>query len=248
MDWYIYILVILVGIIAGFINTVAGGGSILTLPLLMFMGLPAVIANGTNRIGILFQSIVSTGSFKNQNVLDLKSSFWLGIPAIIGSLIGAMIAVDLNENVMEKTIGALLIFMFFIILLKPSEWIKNREGVALPYWLQTIIFFFIGIYGGFIQAGVGFFLLAGLVLGSGFDLVKANAIKALVLLMFTIFALAVFMINDQVNYFVGIILALGNMIGAYFGAKYTVKWGVKFVRYVLLITILISSIKLLGVF
>ena len=248
MDWYIYILVIFVGIITGFINTVAGGGSLLTLPLLMFMGLPAVTANGTNRIGILFQSIVSTGSFKNQNVLNLKSSFWLGIPAIIGSLIGAMIAVDLNENVMEKTIGALLIFMFFIILLKPSEWIRNREGVALPYWLQTIIFFFIGIYGGFIQAGVGFFLLAGLVLGSGLDLVKANAIKSLVLLMFTIFALAVFMINNQVNYFIGLILAIGNMIGAYFGAKYTVKWGVKFVRYVLLITILVSSIKLLGVF
>ncbi len=248
MEWYIYILVIVVGIVAGFINTIAGSGSLLTLPLLMFLGLPAVSANGTNRIGILFQSLISTGSFRKQKVLDTKVSFSLAVPAVIGSFFGAMVAVDLNEETMEKTIGGLLAFMFIIILLKPSSWIKPQEGGGhLPYWIQAPIFFIIGIYGGFVQAGVGFFLLAGLVLGCRYDLVKANAIKAFIILFFTVVALIVFIINNQVNYFIGLILAIGNMIGAYIGAKYAVKWGGEVIRYFLLIALLASSIKLLGI-
>ena len=246
MEWYTYILVILVGIIAGFINTVAGSGSLLTLPLLMFLGLTPVMANGTNRVGILFQSLISAGSFRKQKILDLNSTYIMTIPVIIGSLLGAVIAVDLNEQAMENAIGGLLVFMFFVLLLKPSEWIRNREGnPPLPGWMRVIIFFLTGIYGGFIQAGVGFFLLAGLVLGAGYDLVKANAIKALMILLFTIVALTVFIINDQVDFFIGLILASGSMVGAYFGARYSVKWGAGFIRYFLLATVLASAVKLL---
>jgi len=249
MEWYIYILVIAVGILAGFINTIAGSGSLMTLPLLMFLGLPAVSANGTNRIGILLQSLVSTSSFRNQKVLDIRSSVWLAIPAALGSGAGAIIAVDINEQVMERTIGGLLAFMFFLILVKPSRWIEGNKGkTPLSSLVRSVIFFIIGVYGGFIQAGVGFFLLAGLVLGAGYDLVKANAVKSLIILIFTIIALSIFMINGQVDYFTGLILGIGNMIGAYFGARYAVQWGAKVVRYILLAVILVSSMKLLGVF
>lgn len=244
-----YILVVLVGVIAGFINTVAGSGSLLTLPVLMFLGLPAVSANGTNRIGILFQTIVSTSSFKKQKVFNMRESLWLAVPAVLGSFLGALIAVDMNEEVMEKVIAGLLIFMFFIILVKPSKWLESREGnPPLPYWLRFMVFFLIGIYGGFIQAGVGFFLLAGLVLGAGFELVKANAVKSFIILFFTLIALAVFILNGQVHYLIGLILAAGNMIGAYFAAKYSVKWGPKVIRYFLLVILLLSSIKLLNIF
>ena len=111
-----------------------------------------------------------------------------------------------------------------------------------------IIFFFIGIYGGFIQAGVGLFLLAGLVLGAGLDLVRANALKVFIVLLYTPIALVIFMINNQVDYKLGLILAVGNMLGAFVGAKATVSWGPKFVRYILLIAISVSAIKLLGLF
>jgi uncharacterized protein len=245
MEWYIYPLVISAGILAGFINTVAGSGSLLTLPLLMFLGLPAVSANGTNRIGILFQTLVSTGSFKKQKILDIRSSLWLALPALLGSFAGASLAVEMDEVLMEKSIGGLLVFMFFIILIKPSRWIEEREGnPPVPFGIRMLIFFLIGIYGGFVQAGVGFFLLAGLVLGAGYDLVKANAVKSFIILIFTVPALAVFMMNNQVEYFIGFILAIGNMIGAWLAAKFSVKWGPRVIRYILLIILLLSSVKL----
>ena len=250
MEWYIYFAVIFVGFIAGFINTLAGSGSLLTLPLLMFLGLPANIANGTNRIAILLQNIVGVSTFKKQKVFKFKEGYRLAIPAVLGSVIGAQIAVGFNEELMRKTIGGLLLVMFFIILYKPDKWIKGQVGktIGKPTLLQMVVFFFIGIYGGFIQAGVGFFLLAGLVLGAGADLIKANALKIFIVLIYTFFALAIFMINHQVNYKMGLILAVGNMAGAFVAAKFAVNWGVKFVRYILLIVIIFASVKFLGLF
>lgn len=249
MEWYIYVLIVVAGIFAGFINTLAGSGSLITLPLLIALGLPANIANGTNRIAILLQNVVGVSSFRHQKILDFRSSMKLVIPAVIGSIAGAFIAVDINEEIMRKTIGGLLLFMFFVILWKPSRWLKEQQGKApLPYWLRAVIFFIIGVYGGFIQAGVGVFLLSGLVLGAGYDLVKANAVKVLIILVYTIFALGVFILNDQVNYTYGFILAAGNMIGAFLGARVAVKWGPKFVRYLLLATIIVAAAKMLGLF
>lgn len=213
----------------------------------MFFGLPPNVANGTNRIAILLQNIVGVSSFKQQKVFKLKEGIWLAIPAVIGSLIGAALAINMNDAIMTRVIGGLLIFMFFIILFKPDAWIKGQAGIiqSKPSLWQIVIFFGIGLYGGFIQAGVGFFLLAGLVLGAGFDLVKANAIKLLIVLIYTPFALAVFIYNDQVNWKFGLILAVGNMLGAFVASRYAVSWGAKVVRIILLVIVLAASVKLL---
>jgi uncharacterized membrane protein YfcA len=119
---------------------------------------------------------------------------------------------------------------------------------AKPSVFQFIIFFLIGIYGGFIQAGVGIFLLAGLVLSAGVDLVRANAMKLLIVLIYTPFAIAVFFMNGQINWEYGLILAVGNMLGAFVASRFAVNWGAKYVRYILLAVILLSALKLLGVF
>lgn len=247
MEWYFIPALIGAGILCGFINTLAGSGSLISLPLLMFMGLPANVANGTNRIAILFQNIVGVSSFKQQKVLKIKDGIWLAIPAVVGSLIGAILAVNLTETIMTRVIGGLLVFMFFMILFKPDAWIKGQAGLisSKPTWWQILIFFGIGIYGGFIQAGVGFFLLAGLVLGAGFDLVKANAIKLLIVLLYTPFALAIFIFNDQVYWVAGLILAIGNMLGAFIASRFAVSWGAKFVRIMLLVIVFGAAIKLL---
>lgn len=248
--WWLYLAVIGAGIVAGFINTLAGSGSLLTLPLLMFMGLPANVANGTNRIGILFQSIVGSYAFKKQKVLDLKIGFIYGIPTIIGAVAGAILALAMGDFAMEKAIALLLIVMFFLILFKPEIWIKGQAGKIQqkPTVLNMGIFLLIGFYGGFIQAGVGLFLLAGLVLGLGIDLVKANALKVFLVLLYTPVVLLFFIHEDQIDYKLGIILAIGNSIGAYLGTKVAVSWGPAFIRILLLIAVLVSSLKLLGVF
>ena len=248
--WYIYILISLAGVLAGFINTIAGSGSLITLPLLMFAGLPANVANGTNRIAILLQNIIGVSQFKKQKILDTKAGLYLTIPTTIGALVGAFIAIDIDERIMKLSIGGLLIIMFFLILFQPDKWVKGKAGSikAKPSIIQIIIFFFIGLYGGFIQAGVGFFLLSGLVLGVGYDLLKANALKLLIILAYTPLALVVFIYHQQVNYELGFTLVIGNMLGAYIASKTANRLGNNFIRYILLGILLISATKLLGLF
>ncbi len=250
MEWYFVLALIGTGLAAGFINTTAGGGSMLTLPLLMFLGLPANIANGTNRIAILLQNVIGVYTFRQKKVLDLKMDYKLAIPAIIGSIIGALFAVEINPILLKKIIAGLMVVMFFIVVLKPDVWVKERAGatIAKPNLMQYFIFFIIGLYGGFIQMGVGFFLLAGLVLGCGQDLVKANAVKVFIVLIYTVFSLGIFVYHKQVDLTAGLILAAGNMAGAWLGAHFTVKGGAKYVRYVLILALVLVILNLFGVF
>lgn len=250
MNWYLGLAVILAGFGAGFINTLAGSGSLITLPLLIFLGLPANVANGTNRVGVLFQNIVSTGSFHQQKMLDVRGGLILSVPAIVGSVLGAQIAVNLDEELMRRTIGALMVVMLVVIVTKPKRWLQGRPEALTerPGLLQILIFFAIGVYGGFIQAGVGVFLLAGLVLGVGYDLVRANAVKVLIILAFTIAALAVFILNDQVVWSLGILLAIGNALGGWAAARMAVERGAVFVRWLLIAVIIVSAAELLGLF
>jgi len=247
MEWYEIVLLVSAGIIAGFINTLAGSGSLITLPLLIFIGLPANVANGTNRIAILLQSVVGVGAFKQKKVFEWHEGIWLTIPASVGALVGAFVALDINDALMNKIIGVLLVVMFFMILYKPEQWVKEQAGGvhAKPTLLRILVFFGIGFYGGFIQAGVGFFLLAGLVLGAGFDLLKANAIKVLIVLAFTVVALIVFVLNSQVNYLIGLVLGAGSMLGAWIATHVAVKQGAKFIRWFLLGAVLVFAVKLL---
>lgn len=248
MEWYMYLAVIAAGIFAGFVNTLAGSGSLITLPLLMFLGLPANIANGTNRIGVFVQSVVSSLSFSKQKLYTPQEGLWMTIPAVAGSLLGSLLAIRINERMMELLIGGLLIFMFFIILYKPEQWVRNHAVQISPgrKWWVSLIFFFIGIYGGFIQAGVGFFLLAALVLGAGMGLTKANAHKVLIVAALTAIALIVFIISGQINYLYGIVLAIGQGAGAWLASRVAVSWGPKVVRIILLVAVFASALKLTG--
>jgi len=248
LEWYIYIAVVAAGFAAGFINTLAGSGSLITLPLLIFLGLPANVANGTNRIAILLQNVVSVSSFRRQRVLDLRRGLMLAAPAVIGGIIGAQIAVSLDEEMIRRVIGVLMVVMLVVMVVRPKRWLSGRpESLSeRPGLMQLLIFFGIGAYGGFIQVGVGVFLLAGLVLSAGYDLVRANAVKVLIILCFTALALVVFVINKQVDWFVGLILAMGNMTGAWVAARMAVKRGAGFVRWLLMAVVIVSAVVFLG--
>lgn len=244
-----YIVVIAAGFACGFINTLAGSGSLITLPLLIFLGLPANVANGTNRVAILLQNVVGVKTFHKNGLLNLRHGLYLAAPAVIGGIIGAQIAVDLNERVMHTVIGVLMVIMLVVLLVRPKRWIKPRaERVSdRPTFWQIIVFFGIGIYGGFIQAGVGIFLLMGLFLSAGYDELHANPIKVLIVLCYTALALVVFILNDQVVWSVGLVLAVGNMLGAWVAVKTAIKKGNPFIRWVLIAVVTISAIKMLGV-
>ena len=249
MEWEIVLAVIGVGILVGFINTLAGSGSVISLPLLIWLGLPATVANGTNRIAILFQSITGVAVFKKHKKLDVKKGIAPSISAVAGSIIGANIAVELRDVTMEKLIGVVMVVMLIVVLYKPGKWLEEQQNLQMKKTgiLQIIIFFFIGIYGGLIQAGVGIFLLSALVLNVGFDLVKANAIKLLIVALYTPFVLVIFIYHSQVDWTWGLILAAGNIIGAFIASKFAVSWGAKFIRWVLITVMVFSAIDLLGI-
>lgn len=248
MEWYYFVIIVLAGFLAGFINTLAGAGSLITLPLLIFVGLPANVANGTNRIAILMQSIVGTVKFKQEQLFRWGETLEYIIPSVIGSVLGANLAVTISADVINYTVGALMVVMFFVILFDADRWLKGREHLEINgkvRLLRFFVFFLIGVYGGFIQAGVGYLLLGGFAFLSNGSLIKSNALKVLLTLVFTAFALGVFMLNSQVDYLVGITLGVGSMGGAWFAARLAIKKGASFIRYFLLGTLLLFAAKLL---
>ncbi|HPE86220.1 MAG: sulfite exporter TauE/SafE family protein [Bacteroidia bacterium] len=239
---------ILAGLLVGFINTLAGGGSIISLSLLMFLGLPANLANATNRVGVLLQNIVAVTSFSQKKTIDFKKGIGLALPAFFGSLLGALVAIDLNKKVIETVIGIIMLLMLVFIVIKPIRWIKENpllinKKVTL---VQIILFFLIGFYGGFIQLGVGYFLIAGLVLNAGYDLVKANAIKVFIILIYTPITLVVFHLSGQINWAYGLTLGIGTMLGGFVASRLAIKKGAGFVRWVLIIVILLTVARSFG--
>ncbi len=240
------IVLIGVGFIAGAINTLAGGGSLLTLPILIFLGLPPNIANGTNRIAIFFQNIFTTAGFKSKGIITFPFSIYLGISALIGSIIGAQIAVDIKGETFNKILAVIMVVIVVYMILqskrKQLNAIEKIEGKKL--WISIILFFFVGIYGGFIQAGVGFIMLLILSSVNNLSLVKSNAVKVTVVLIYTFSAVLVFAYNDKISWRIGLTLAIGNALGGWLASRWSVKKGDGLVRRFLIVVIVIMAIKL----
>jgi uncharacterized membrane protein YfcA len=209
------------------------------------LGLPANVANGTNRVGVLLQNIVAVTTFHRGGALDTSDAWKLVLPAVVGSILGAELAVDLDEALLRRVIGVLMLIMLAVMLVKPERWIAAQAVRRSPrLWAEVPLFFAIGVYGGFIQAGVGIFLIAGLVLGAGFNIVGANAFKNLIVLVFTAAALVVFVINDQVHWTFGLLLAAGQGAGAWVAARLAIKRGAEFVRVVVIVIIVLAAAAL----
>lgn len=247
LSWENIVLIIVVGILTGFINTLSGSGSLISLPILMFIGLPPHVANGTNRIGIFFQNLVSTANYYRKGMLEVRMGLQLALPSILGSIAGAYIVSGISPRAVEVSVALVLLVMLIPLWLKPKQWLEGKDMSEVEHSpsLRFLVFFLVGMYGGYIQAGVGIFLLSALVLNAGYDLVRANALKVFINLIFTPFALGVFLWMGHVNWGVGLVLAIGNAIGAWFASQWSVAWGPAFVRYVLVAVILGSGVKLL---
>lgn len=250
MSWYVYLLAVLGGVLAGVINTLAGSGSLVTLPILVLLGLPANVANGTNRVGIVFQSIVGAAALRRAGHLPLEGTGWFILPAVLGAIAGVLIAVDLSAEVMNVVIGVIMVAMLVLTLLEPKRWLREvseqREGRP-PWWL-VVVFFFVGAYGGFLQAGVGVMLLIALVLGARYSLIEANGVKILIALCFTTLALAMFAYNDLVYWPFGLLMAVGQAIGAWLGVRFLSRYehANVWVRRLLIAVILIGIARFLG--
>jgi uncharacterized membrane protein YfcA len=214
------------GVGTGVINTLAGSGSLITLPIFIFLcGLPAPVANGTNRIGAIVQSAVGLYGFRRTGTTSFEGSLWIVVPAILGAVVGSRIAVGIDEQAMNYTIGGLMVFMLIVLTIKPQRWLQvdPQADHRARRPLSMGLFFLIGLYGGFIQAGVGVFLLAGLVLLSRYTLSAANGIKLLIVFAYGIPTLIVFALQDQVHLGYGLLMAVFQSIGAWIGVRFVAR-------------------------
>ena len=239
------IILLICGVIAGFINTVAGGGSLLTLPILIFMGLPSNIANGTNRIAIFMQNIFSISGYKSRGISDFKYSSWLSVSALIGSIIGAKIAINIDEDMFNKILSVVIIIVVLTIIYNKKPFNINSENISIEKKIISVImFFFIGIYGGFIHAGVGFLILSILSNYNGIQLSKANSIKVFVVFVYTFFALIVFIMENKINWILGINLGIGNSIGGWIASRWSYNKPDKIIKIFIIISSAIMAFKL----
>ena len=234
LDLLTGVYLVLAGFATAFINVMAGGGSAVSLIVLEPM-LGANVANATNRVAIACANILGTANFARKQLVPWKISFSLIIPAMIGTAAGAWVATRVSNEQMRTAFAVVLIGVALSVLFKPSAWLKERMEPRLGWWGRAAAFLAIGFYGGFIQVGVGFLLISGLVLGCGLDLVKGSAAKMFLIACYTVLAVGIFALADQINWAVGLVMAIGNSTGAYFGTRLAIEKGAGLIRWLLAI-------------
>lgn len=244
--WQVFLLTG-VGIVAGWLNVMAGGGSMLTVPVMLFLGIPGPVANGTNRIAILAQNIVAVATFFRAGYSDFKLSLSLALAAVPGAVIGAMIGVRLDGPWFNRTL-ALIMIIVMIVMAKPKDKKMSAEPVVLTrsrlFW-GHLCMFGAGLWGGFIQIGVGFILMPILHRVLGLDLVRVNMHKVFIVLVYTVAALAVFATQLELFWLVGLSLAVGNALGGWLGARTTTLKGEGPIRIVMYVVVTAFIIRLL---
>lgn len=234
------------GGLAGFINVLSAGGSMLTLPLLMFLGLPPQVANGTNRVAITLQSVMAVGSFYRMGHGNLLVSLRLAVPAILGAVFGAWVATWVADTVFELVLIVGMVGASAFMLL-PQPVLDTRPLTTDR--LTPVIYlamFLIGVYGGFIQVGVGALFIVVLYRMLRIDLPQVNVLKVAIVLLFTFPALLIFAFNDQVRWVMGLTLALGNITGAFIAVKVNLsKQGARWVKWITLAMVAAILVRLI---
>lgn len=236
-------LLFVVGVLSGFINTLAGGGSMLTLPAMMMLGMPADVANGTNRVGVLMQSITGAKGFNDQDRLDRSAILPVLIPTVGGALAGSLMASFMPVWVLEPVLLGAMVAMALIMVIRP-ETVAPPEGTE-PYRLADrpiagVGLFLAGVYGGFVQAGVGFMLIAALAGGLRYDLVRTNALKTVCTAIFSAVALAVFALRGQVWWIPGVVLAIGSILGAMASVRFAINVSQNTLKWILFVMVTAS--------
>ena len=242
------LLLFVTGLVAGTLNVIAGGGSMLTLPVMIFLGLPPTLANGTNRVAILMQNVGATWGFHRKGLVDYR---WLKLavpPALVGGVVGTWAAMEVGDRAFQQILALVLLgaaaWTIWHPMRPPDMGGTGPPERALPRLGFALAFAGIGLFGGFIQAGVGFLILAATTVG-GLDLVRGNALKIPLVLTFTSLALVLFAVGGLVDWAVGLSLGVGNLIGGQIGVHLAVLKGHAWIRKVVTATLVVFAVRLL---
>ncbi len=235
-----YFLLICAGIIVGVINTFAGAGASISLALYTFMGVDLPVANATNRVSVLAQTITMSGEFLRQGKLDYRVGLLLSIPTIIGSVVGSLCVGMLSSKLFAVVLCGILFFMLLVLIFNPTKALRTKSNHTAPKWYHYALLLLIGFYGGAFHIGIGYLFLWLFIMGLGYDYIEANALKGFVVLPYTIFSLGVFVFTEEVLWVYGLVHGVGNIIGTYFAARYSQYIPIKILRVGLIIFIIFT--------
>jgi uncharacterized protein len=238
-------LIIITGFVAAFLNTVGGGGSLFSVPILTFLGLPITSANATSRVAILFQNISAVGGFRSKGVdLPWPYSLYLGLSSLGGGLIGALLASRIHDDVFNKIFVVVMILSVILIVYDPFK-SKGPERMSFKSQVTgSICFFFLGIYGGFVQAGIGFLVIAVLTLVNNLSLVKSNYVKVFAAIVYTGVSVAVFAYEGKIIWLTGFVLAIGHALGGWYASRWSVNKGEVWIKRVMVVSIIVMAFYL----
>ena len=247
MVWWEMVVIMLAGIAAGWTNVMAGGGSLLTVPIMLFMGVPGPVANGTNRVAIIAQNITAAVTFFKKGFSDFKLSISLSLAALPGAIVGALVGTELDGIWFNRIVAVVMVVVMFLMA---TEQKPAANAEAKPLTKGRLITAHIcmvgaGFWGGFIQLGVGFLLMPILHRILGLDLVRVNMHKVFVVMVFSVAALAIFASRVEIFWLMGLCLAVGNSIGGWLGARSAIQGGEKLIKRVFNAVMVVFIIKLL---
>lgn len=247
MDPASFVIIFVVGFIAASFGTLVGGGSLLTIPALIFLGLPSNTAVATNRFGVIGIPITGWYKFHKKKLIDHRIGFAVGIPALIGSILGANLVLQVNEAILRQAIGIITLLILIFVMVKPQIGLERTKHFIkkYEYVIGGIIGFLLGIYGGFYGAGVGTFFSYLLILLFGQTFLESAGTRKIALFLVSVMAAVIFAINGAIVYSLGIALFVGMLIGSYIGAHYSDKIGNVWIKRLFFVIVLIMGIRLL---
>jgi len=249
LTWIHFVILIISGLLVGFINTLAGGGAIISLSVFMFFGLDPITANGTNRVAVLMQNTTAVINFGRKKLIDWHKASKFVVPVVLGAIVGTIFANIITNTYFNLIFGIVIIFFTIMLIVNPDRWLNEKKDLIdkpIRFW-HRFLFFLIGIYAGFIHIGVGYLFLFMLILGTGNELLKANAMKNFLVLVYIPFSIAIFAIQGNINWTYGLIHSIGNIMGAYIGSMIAIKRGAGFIRWIMIALTFLVILQLLGI-
>ena len=238
-----YLILFGVGCVAGFMNVMAGGGSTLSLPALIFLGLDGAVANGTNRVAIFIQNIAAVSSFQQENKYEFGSILRMVLWTLPGAVIGAVVAARISNELFEIVLGVIIIGVILSLAIPKKDVDTDRPPMHPKLIYPALLL--LGFYGGFIQVGVGFLFMAAFTHILRMNLVRVNMHKVFIIFFYTMPALAVFAWTDNIYLPFGLALAAGNATGGWWAAKLSIRRGEKVIRMVLYAAAIVMAVKLI---
>lgn len=241
---HLYLLLFITGFFAGSIDAIAGGGGLISLPVLLSVGIPPHVALGTNKLQSSIGTLVATHSYYRARLFSFKTALPGLISGLIGTVLGAVLSQLLDSSILKKIIPILLLMIFFYTLLSPKLGSGDRKPRASEFIFFMLVGFMLGFYDGFLGPGTGSFWVFLIIFFLGYSFTKATAYTKIFNLNSNLVALICFALGSNIDYKIGLTMAAGQLLGSKMGAHLAIKNGAKLIRpiFITIVSITIFSL------